>query len=233
VYERALNDAEIKVLAKQAGIRAHYKIGEGAGTSTKDEVSGRNATLSGKATWEKSSRYTSLLLNGPDVEGNPQDAEAYASAPAPGIRTDRSYTVSAWARLDLDAYEDKARTIVSLVHDGASQLDLRYGGASNKWEFVMGGTTVATAYLADLGEWVHLTAVHDQPNSEMLLYLNGVYITRAPFTGGSTQTESTLELGRFTPTTAAGAFWKGGIDDVRVYAGALSDEEILAQAVRS
>ncbi|MFJ5987292.1 LamG-like jellyroll fold domain-containing protein [Lentzea sp. NPDC092896] len=233
VYNRSLNDSEIKVLAKQSGIRAHYKIGEGTGTSTKDEVTGRNATVGGKVGWEKNSRYTSLLLNGPDEAGNPQDLEAYASAPAPGVRTDRSYTVSAWARLDLDLPEDKARTVVSLVHNGVSQLDLRYGGASNKWEFVMGGTTVATAHETELGEWVYLTAVHDTTTSEMRLYLNGVYITRVPFTGGSAQTESTLELGRLTPATAAGAFWKGGIDDVRVYVGVLSDETILAQAVRS
>ncbi|MFC3896415.1 LamG-like jellyroll fold domain-containing protein [Lentzea rhizosphaerae] len=233
MYNRTLNDAEIKVLAKQAGIRAHYKIAEGVGTSTRDEVTGRNATFGGKTSWEQGGSYTSLLLNGPGADGDPQDLEAYVSTPSPGIRTDRSYTVSAWARLDLEAHEDKPRTIVSLVQDGASQLDLRYSGASKKWEFVMGGTTVETAYRAGLKKWVYLTAVHDTTNSEMRLYLNGVYITRAPFTGGSALTESTLEMGRLTPTTAVGAFWKGGIDDVRVYVGALSDEEILAQAVRS
>ncbi|WP_346131736.1 LamG domain-containing protein [Lentzea roselyniae] len=233
VYDRTLNEAEIKALAKQAGIRAHYKIGEGTGTSTKDEVTGRNATLGGKIDWKTDGDFTSLLLNGPDAEGNPQDAEAYVSAPAPGIRTDRSYTVSAWAKLDLNTRQETARTIVSLVHNGTSQLDLRYGGASGKWEFVMGGTTVATAYRADLQKWVYLTAVHDTTNSEMRLYLNGVYITRTPFNGGSAQTESTLEFGRLMPGTVTGAFWKGGIDNVRVYAGALSDEEILAQRVRS
>lgn len=233
VYNRTLNDAEIKVLAKQAGIRAHYKIDEGAGPSSKDEVTGRLATLAGKVGWDQDGGYTSLLLNGPDEAGQPQDVAAYVSAPAPGIRTDRAFTLSARAKLDLDAHEDKARTIVSLVHNGTSQLDLRYGGASKKWEFVMGGTTVATAYKAELQEWVYLTAVHDPTNSEMLLYLNGVYITRAPFTGGAAQAESTLEFGRPKPATANGAFWKGGIDDVRAYVGALSDEEILAQAVRS
>lgn len=232
-YNRKLNDAEIKVLARQAGIRSHYKIGEGTGTSTKDEMTGRPATLSGKTEWEKEGDYTSLRLNGPDAQGQPQDVEAYVSAPAPGIRMDRSFTVSAWAKLDLDAHEDKARTIVSLVHNGTSQLDLRYGGASKRWEFVMGGTTVATTKRAELQDWVYLTAVLDTTNSEMLLYLNGVYMTRAPFTGGSALAESTLEFGRRTPATAQGAFWKGGIDDVRVYVGALSDEEILVQAVRS
>ncbi|MEU3648880.1 LamG domain-containing protein [Lentzea sp. NPDC034063] len=232
VYSRKLDAPEVKVLATHAAIRAHYKIGEGTGTSTKDEVTGRNATVSGKVGWEKNSRYTSLLLNGPDDEGLPQDVEAYASAPAPGIRTDRSFTISTWARLDLDSPEDKTRTILSLVHDGVSQLDLRYGGASKKWEFVMGGTSVPTAFEAEVQEWVYLTAVHDTTASQMRLYLNGVYITQAPFTGGSAGTESTVEFGRLTPATAAGAFWKGGIDDTRVYVGALSDEVILAQAVR-
>lgn len=235
VYRRNVNDSEVKELARQAAIRAHYKIGEGTGTSTKDEVSGRNATVTGKVGWEKNSRYTSLLLNGPDAEGNPQDLEAYASAPAPGIRTDRNYTISTWARLDLSEHQDRARTIVSLVHNGTSQLDIRYGGASKKWEFVMDGTTVPTAREADLTQpkWVYLTAVHDTTLSEMRLYLDGKYITRAPFTGGSSQTESTLEFGRYTPATTNGAYWKGGIDDTRVYAGVLPDDVILAQAARS
>jgi hypothetical protein len=234
VYTRTLNDAEIKVLATQAGIRAHYKIGEGTGTSTKDEFTGRNATVGGKVGWEKNSRYTSLLLNGPDEAGNPQDLEAYASAPAPGIRTDRSFTVSTWARLDLSDHEDKARTIVSLVHNGISQFDLRYGGASRKWEFVMAGTTVPTEFEVDLKDpnWVYLTAVHDTTTPEMRLYFNGEYITRMPFTGGSATTESTLEFGRLTPATATGAFWKGGVDDTRVYVGALPDDVIRAQNVR-
>ncbi|MGI5503331.1 LamG domain-containing protein [Lentzea sp. CA-135723] len=233
VYGRTLNESEVRTLAQQAGIRAHYQISEGTGTTTKDEVTGRNATLSGKTTWEADGTDTSLLLNGPDVDGNPQDLSAYASAPAPGIRTDRSFTISTWARLDLDAHEDKPRTIVSLVNGGNSQLDIRYGGASKKWEFVMGGTTVATAYRAEMYEWVYLTAVHDTTTSEMRFYLNGIYITRAPFTGGTSSTDSTVEFGRLSPATAAGGFWKGGIDDTRVYAGVLPDNDIRAQAVRS
>ncbi|WP_330271354.1 LamG domain-containing protein [Lentzea sp. NBC_00516] len=233
LFGRTLNEPEVKSLAKQAGVRAHYKISEGTGTSTKDEVTGRNATLTGKTAWEADGTDTSLLLNGPDADGNPQDLAAYTSAPAPGIRTDRSFTVSTWARLDLDAHEDKPRTVVSLVNGGSSQLDIRYGGASKKWEFVMGGTTVATAYRAEMYEWVYLTAVHDTTTSEMRFYLNGIYITRAPFTGGTASTESTVEFGRLSPATAAGGFWKGGIDDTRVYAGVLTDEAILSQAIRS
>ncbi|MDX8143613.1 LamG domain-containing protein [Lentzea sp. BCCO 10_0061] len=233
VYQRALNDSQIRDLAKQAGLRAQYKISEGTGTSTKDEFTGRSATLSGKTAWESDGTDTSLLFNGPDADGSPQDLSAYASAPAPGIRTDRSFTVSTWARLDLDAHEDKPRTIVSLVNGGTSQLDVRYGGTSKKWEFVMGGTTVATAYRAEMYEWVYLTAVHDTTTSEMRFYLNGIYITRAPFTGGSASTESTVEFGRLSPATVAGGFWKGGIDDTRVYAGVLTDEAILSQAIRS
>lgn len=232
-YARTLNDAEVKELAKQAGLRSHHKVGEGAGGLTEDEVTGRFATLGGATGWERHRDYTSLRFNGPDAEGQEPDGEAYVSAPAPGIRTDRSFTISAHARLDLEPSGDKARTVLSLVHGGTSQLDLRYGGASRKWEFVVGGTTVTSAHEVELQEWVYLTAVHDKINSEMRLYVEGVYVTRVPFTGGSAQAESTLELGRRTPATAAGEFWKGGIDDVRVYAGVLSEEQIVAQAVRS
>lgn len=88
---------------------------------------------------------------------------------------------------------------LSLVHNGASLLDLRYGGASKKWEFVMGGTTVAIPYLVELQDWTYLTAVHDTTTSELWLFFEGKYVTTVPFTGGSARTESTLELAGSPP----------------------------------
>lgn len=232
VYARTLNEAEVKALAKQVGIRAHYKISEGIGGSTRDEVTGASATLAGNTGWEQDLDDTSLLFNGPDSEGREQDGEAYVSAPSPGIRTDRSFSISAWARPDLEAHDDKPRTVLSLVHNGTSLLDIRSGGASKKWELVMGGTTLETRYHVELQEWTYLTAVHDKTSSELRLYFSGLYVTSVPFTGGPAQAESTLELGRLAPGATEG-FWKGGIDDVRVYAGVLSQEQILAKAVRA
>jgi Concanavalin A-like lectin/glucanases superfamily len=231
-YPRTLNEAEIKKQANEAVLRSHHKLNDGGGF-TKDEVTGTSSPLFGKVGWENYHSYTSLLFNGPDSEGQAQDGAAHVVARGPGIRTDRSFTVSAWARLDLDAHEDNARTFVSLVHNNTSLLDLRYGGASKKWEFVIDGTTVATRYRAELQEWTYLTAIHDKVSSEILLYFNGIYVTRMPFTGGSAETESDLEFGRLTSATAEGSFWKGGLDDVRVYAGVLSEEQMLAQAVRA
>ncbi|SDO87256.1 LamG domain-containing protein [Lentzea jiangxiensis] len=234
VYARTVNEAEVKKLAGQVGLRAHHRFNEGTGGGTRDEVTGAFAPLSGKTGWELDRDDTSLRFNGPDEAGQEQDGEAYVSGSAPGIRTDRSFSISAWARLDTATHEDGDRTVVSLVHNGTSLLDLRYGGTSKTWEFVVGGTTVETRYGVDLQEWTYLTAVHDKANAEVRLYFSGVYVTKVPFTsGGSAQTGAVLEFGRLSPGTAAGSFWKGGIDDVRVYTGVLSQEQILAQAVRT
>ncbi|WP_394614186.1 LamG domain-containing protein [Lentzea sp. JNUCC 0626] len=226
VYPRTANAAEVGALAKQVGLRAHYRFAEGTGAASQDDATGAVATLNGNTAWESDGDNTSLLLNGPD-----QDGEAYVSAPAPGIRTDRSFSLSAWARLDLDARDGKDRTVASLVHNGTSLLELRYGGASKQWEFVVDGVVVTTQYRAELQEWTYLTAVHDKNNAQLRLYFNGLYVTSAPFTGGSAETGAGLELGR-SATTPAGSFWKGGLDDVRAYTGVLTQEQILAQAVR-
>ncbi|MDX8051255.1 LamG domain-containing protein [Lentzea sp. BCCO 10_0798] len=222
VHQRTLNDAEVKRVASAAGLRSHYKL-NGSGGFTPDEVTGTSSAIGPGVDWEEDGDDRSLRFNG----------DSYVSLRGPRIRTDRSFSVSAWARLDLDAREGDDRTFVSLVHNNTSLLDLRYGGASKTWEFVIDGTTVKTAYGAELQEWTYLTAVHDKLNSEIRLYFNGIYVTKASFTGGSAQTESDLELGRRASTGGADSFWKGGIDDVRVYAGVLSEEQILAQAVRA
>lgn len=230
-HPRTLNDAEVKKMASAAGLRSHYKL-NGSGGFTQDEVTGTSSAIGPTVDWENDGDDTSLLFNGPDAEGQARDGESYAGVRGPRIRTDRSFSVSAWARLDTDTQEAKARTFVSLVHNGTSLLDLRYGGASKKWEFVVDGTTVQTAYRVELQEWTYLTAVHDKINSEVRLYLSGVYVTKVPFTGGSAETEAGLEFGRLSPATTAGSFWKGGLDDVRVYAGVLTEQQIVAQAVR-
>jgi hypothetical protein len=95
---------------------------------------------------------------------------------------------------------------------------------------VVDGTKVAARHRADLQEWTYLTAVHDKVDAEIRLYLSGVHVTSVPFSGGSAETEAGLELGR---RASAGSFWKGGVDDMRVYAGVLTENQILAQAVRA
>lgn len=218
VFPRTLNEAEIRRQASEAGLRSHHRFSEGSG-SVRDDVRGVSSPLGSGVEWETDGENTSLLFDG----------TGGVATNGPSIRTDRSFTISAWVRLDVDTLDGTKRSAVSLVHDDGAVVDIRYGGASKKWEVSVGGTTVETAHRAEPQEWTYLTVVHDELNGEIRFHLNGIYVTKAPASGGSPETDTYLE---FAQSSAVGKYWKGGIDDVRAYAGVLTEQQITAQAVR-
>ncbi|MFF4599838.1 LamG-like jellyroll fold domain-containing protein [Amycolatopsis sp. NPDC001319] len=107
LYQRVLVPSEAAALANQSVLRAHYAFDEGAGATAKDEVTGKDATFTGTASWteaddEKAANFTGLA-----------DSEYGAViGPRPELRTDRSYTVSAFVHLN--AADEAPRTAVSL-----------------------------------------------------------------------------------------------------------------------
>jgi hypothetical protein len=80
-------------------------------------------------------------------------------------------------------------------------------------------------------EWTHLTVVHDDGLNLLKLYVNGTLAASATNTtmwhaGGALTVGSSW----YTPDTGAGYWtdqWFGGIDDLFLYQGALTDAQVL------
>ncbi len=171
---------------------------------------------------------TALRLTGGTT--NPERIEAVAIDVRPQVlRTDRSYSVSAWVNLDADGDGaiDSAGDMVAVGQDGIHRSAFRLGVRGGKWAFavpsadanvmtmqVVSGDTAAAG-------WTHLVGVYDAEARQIRLYVNNVAQTPlADVT--SWASASNLHLGQ----ALDGPRWVGGIDDVRLYQTPLSLNEI-------
>ncbi|SCL20784.1 D-mannose binding lectin [Micromonospora nigra] len=151
----------------------------------------------------------------------------------PVVRTDQSFTMSAWVMLDR---LDGERTAVSQrgVHESAAWI--KYTAGSGKWQFVVSDedvTPTTTASIsstspAEEGVWTHLTGVYDAGRKQLRLYVNGVL-------------EGTTQNVTFTPMASSGPLlvgrtlrqgqlmdqWTGGIDDVALFQGPMTDTSVF------
>jgi len=94
------------------------------------------------------------------------------------------------------------------------------------------GSTLGTAYdTAELpiNQWVHVAAVYDAPAASIKLYVDGA--ERTTGTTGTIPTSqyagtSSIKIGNRDALVQQ--WWRGGLDEIRIYDNALTQEEILA-----
>jgi hypothetical protein len=151
------------------------------------------------------------------------------------LRTDQSFTVSAWAMPSADM--TGSRTVVAQRGTHESAFGLRYDADHGKWVFTVGSQDVPTAAgatMTDLtstaaavaGVWNHLTAVYDAGAKQTRLYVNGepagvATVTESPFNAaGAMLVGQTFRHGALTDQ------WHGGIDDIAVFQGAMNDAAV-------
>jgi hypothetical protein len=77
-----------------------------------------------------------------------------------------------------------------------------------------------------LNTWTHLAAVYDPDAQQLRLYVDGVLMALTTYSGGW-QANGPLRIGRARWGGFLVDWWNGSIDDVRVYQGALTDDEIF------
>ncbi|MEK8104045.1 LamG-like jellyroll fold domain-containing protein [Micromonospora sp. M12] len=148
------------------------------------------------------------------------------------LRTDDSFTMSAWAMIDS---LDGSRTIVSQrgLHESAGWL--KYTETSGKWSFVVSDedvTTTATEYVsstsaANDGVWTHLTGVYDASSRELRIYVNGRLQGTKAVAFTPMKSSGPLLVGRTLWHDQVLDQWSGGIDDVKVFQGAMTDTAVF------
>ncbi|MEV1120251.1 LamG-like jellyroll fold domain-containing protein [Actinosynnema sp. NPDC049800] len=242
VWDRVLSAEDAAQDANVAVRRARLALDERTGTTTVESVSGQQAALSGGVTWAG----TPVDPDDPDRPRVGEDewldfdvsetGQVAASRPV-NLRTDRSFTVSAWVRLDSD---NLARTAVSLGDSQYSPFMLQYRPESRRWAFMMTrGPATSSWWIAlsdtsivGTGQWVHLTGTYDAVSGRIALYVNGNRQT-VNFVGTTDGSgvkgwngSGPLWVGRGLWASQKADAWHGGVDDARVYSGVLTSEQI-------
>ncbi|WP_244793155.1 LamG-like jellyroll fold domain-containing protein [Streptomyces sp. BJ20] len=152
---------------------------------------------------------------------------------APHVNTFRSFTVSAWAKLDSLASE--SGVVVLQAGKERPGMELYYSAAAQQWAFAQYTADSADAGItrvtqpagakAYAGEWAHLVGVHDTDDNTLSLYVNG---TKA---GSVTQSspfyaDRSMYIGVGDFGGAKQFFFPGTVDDVRVMDRPVSADEV-------
>ncbi|MCP2246205.1 LamG-like jellyroll fold domain-containing protein [Lentzea aerocolonigenes] len=239
VWDRVLDAAEAAKQNNFVVLRSHYNLDERTGATTKDEVTGQNATVTGEgARWAGTPvdpDDPNQILTSKDKWLNfdsSQSGEVTAPRPA-NLRTDRSYTVSAWVRHG--GLDSSARAAVAMGDTTHSPFVLGYRPETGKWGFLLtqtssgGGVYALSDGAAQPNVWVHLAATFDATSGTITLYVNG--IKQTTFSHGSTGLQTfnasgDVWVGRAVWEGRRSDMWKGDVDDARIYSGAMSDQNV-------
>ncbi len=203
-----------------------WDFDQGSGTTAVDtSTNGRDGTVSNSSWVYSNSRDPAdmaLTFNG---------TNSLVTRPAgSGVATNQSFTVSAW--VTNGDTTGTWQTAVSQDGTNASPFYLQKTPA-NQWRFVTASAdNAAGPYLEAAasptlvaGQWYHLTGVYDAGAAVIRLYVNGALAATTPCSGVFNST------GAFTVGAAryqAGYvnWWKGDIDDVRIYPKVLTTTQI-------
>ena len=202
----------------QSGLVAAYGFNEGSGTTVADASGrGNTGTISG-ATWSTQGRFGKAL----SFDGV-NDQVSIASATS--LNLPAAMTLSAW--VFPTATQSNWRAILVKGDEPYALYSSNETAAmkpAGVWEFtgdVEESVKSPTAIAVNV--WTHLAVTYD--GAMLRLFINGAQVASKPRTGNVANSSQPLRIGG---NGASGEFFKGRIDEVRVYNRALSQAEIQA-----
>ncbi|WP_147457159.1 LamG domain-containing protein [Micromonospora pisi] len=171
-----------------------------------------------------------LWLNSAQPDGYGTAGAGYAATSGPIVRTDQSLSVSVWVRLNAVTAEEQV-VLRQGGGDGAVKL---YVLPDGRWQFAIispdgsGGASWAAALSdapAKLHDWVHLVGVFDASTGIVRLYVDRVQqaVTGSGATGKAFTAPMVVGAG-----DATWGYLRGDIDQLKLFAGAMSDREAKA-----
>ena len=204
------------VHAATSGLVAAYSFNEGSGTTVSDSSgNGNNGTISG-ATWTSAGKYGGALsFNGKSSRVVVNDSAS--------LHLSGGMTLEAWVSPTSvpTFWQDviyKQNDIYFLEAGSSLSKNPPAVGAtfsSHGDQFLAGASALAA------NQWTHLAATYD--GATLRLYVNGAQVASRAMSDSVTSSSSPLQIGG---DSAFGQYFKGIIDEVRVYNRALAPAEI-------
>ncbi|WP_239120921.1 LamG domain-containing protein [Catellatospora chokoriensis] len=189
--------------------------------------------LRGEALWLNKAHWDTTLTDPTTEFGWSQSNTATPENPVwqdgSVLRTDDSFTVSAWARLD-----DAAGNHAVVSQRGNTESAFALSAIGGKWSFNVADADNSTAAQvsaqsvtpAQVGEWTHLVGVYDAGRRQLRLYVNGVLERTTALTWDVMASTGTLTVGRTRYHGADIDYLLGSADEVAVYQGAMTDAQV-------
>ena len=201
-----------------AGLVAAYNFDEGSGTTVADFSGNDNTgTLEGGATWTAEGKFgKALVFHGAGFVTVP---------PSPSLDLTSAMTLEAWVYPTASTHastaimKEQPQQLAYALHAGSASG--RPSAQFNVSTEAAGERALMAPALLPLRTWTHLAATFD--GGTLQLYVNGALVARRVVAGPITTSASPLRIGG---NAIWGEYFRGRIDDVRVYNRALSQVEI-------
>ena len=216
IYDHALSEREVRDLAQ--GLALHYTFDQDSGAVTRDSSTQGNDGVVTGATWVEggmvgkgcydfTAASNKVVFN--DNKANYQDG----------------FTISAWVFKRSNGGGTYGRVFDKSTNTSAAGGYYLYVNAGAAYAFRVGGTTpVISTPALNLNQWYLLTATVDAGNVARL-YVDGVQVSSGNNHNLSLiTTNNPLTIGNRSNATDRN--FDGQIDDVRIYATALSADEV-------
>ncbi|WP_411081990.1 LamG domain-containing protein [Streptomyces sp. cmx-18-6] len=237
IFDKALTQNAVdKLYAKQSEgdpgrpAVAVFPLDEEAGAT---EVQGQAGVLPAKYSGGVTTGVPGMAGKAAQFDGTTGHAKI-GQVSGPHLSTSRSFSVSAWAKLN-SAKPKQAAIIAAQAGRHAPGFELYYSAAYDRWAFNQYSADTADATpvramqpegtTARAGEWVHLTGVHDTVANTLTLYVNGQRAASVPLSTSFYADQSML-IGAGSYSGVIKNFFPGTIDDVRLFARPVSAEEV-------
>lgn len=223
VHDVALSGQEIAAIAHESQLVSHWKFDTTPFTADSGGYN-RTLTLTGPVSG------TGKIGTGLTFDG----VNDYATATG-SVNADVSFTACAWAKPNTAV---DYGTIIAQDGTYRSAFMLGHDGTAGKWRFLTTDRDVSTSgYVFQVNststpvydQWNYVCGVHDAGTGQNHIYVNGnreATINNVPRTvnlNGNT----ILGRGKWGGSYSRN-YWKGGLDDVRVFTGVLDGEQIKA-----
>jgi len=219
----ALRRHQFSVAAPTAPL-ARWLLNDESGETTVADDTGRGRTLSvsGGAVLGAPGR----LLPGNDGVSRSamrlDGVDDFASGPAV-VDTGRSFSVSAWLKLDANAGD---QAVIAQSGQSSSAFQLGYAAAQNRWVFTSGATTASSTSAVQLGTWTHVAGTYNSTEKTLRIYVGGAIEGQVSGATGAESTGDTFFIGK----TGQGFHYKGSVAQVQTWNRVIGAAEAHALA---
>jgi hypothetical protein len=192
------------------GLAAAYAFDEGSGSVSADYSGSGNSASISSASWTAGKYGKALSFNG---------INSYVSAGVAGLPgINQPKTISCW--VNITSKYTSAKTILALANPSL-KASLQYGHKSSQaGALSYGDKWIVVGRLPSLKVWHHFGYVFD--GSQNRFYVDGTLVGTSTISNLSASI-TTFQIGRWI---SGSEYFKGSIDDLRIYNRALSQDEL-------
>ncbi|MEV4627811.1 LamG-like jellyroll fold domain-containing protein [Micromonospora sp. NPDC049523] len=195
-----------------------WRLDETSGTTAADTSGNSAATAVGPVGWS------------PERGGSATFDGSALVTDGPVVDSARSYTVSAWVKLQSVGWNYFA---VTQAGEQTSAFSLGYILQTNRWGLMTAdsdvvGQTGAFVYSTSVpvvGAWTHLAGVYDAGAGNISMYVNGQLEGTVP-TSSVWSSKGAFTIGRGKYAGQLSDYWPGSINDVQAYQQALTPAQV-------